>query len=231
MKILRKYGNSLLHLFFPRVCIVCLHTLNSEEKTVCTRCISKIAPSRYADFKNNDIMHIFEGISPIHLATTGFQYHKSGVLQQLIFKLKYHHHKEIGYILGKIMGEALENTDFQSVDYIIPVPLHPKKQQKRGYNQSEWIAKGIGKVLKKKVRTDILTRQVNTASQTKKNRMQRYENVQNVFVATSKLIAGNHILLVDDVVTTGSTLHACAEALLKKTKKIQISIACLAKAN
>ncbi len=123
-------------------------------------------------------MHIFEGISPIYFATTGFQYHKSGVLQQLIFKLKYHHHREIGYILGKIMGEALENTDFQSVDYIIPVPLHPKKQQKRGYNQSEWIAKGIAKVLKKKVRTDVLIRQVNTASQTKKNRMQRYENVQ-----------------------------------------------------
>ncbi len=231
MRTLRKYGESLLHLFFPRVCIICLHPLILGEKTVCSRCVSQLEPSRHIDFKDNDIVYIFEGLVPIHLATAGFQYHKAGLLQQLIFQLKYHYHKEIGYVLGKIMGETLRNTDFKTVDYIIPVPLHPKKQRKRGYNQSEWIAKGIGEALGKKVRTDVLKRRVNTASQTKKNRMQRYENVQNVFVVRSKISARKHILLVDDIVTTGSTLHACAEALLKETDNLQISIACLAKAN
>lgn len=232
MKRLEKYATGLLHLLFPKTCLICSHPLLSQEKTVCYRCIAQLEPVRYADFKDNEIAHIFEGRIPIALATAGFHYHKGGILQKLIFQLKYHYHKEIGVILGKHAGYALENTPFTEIDLLIPVPLHPKKQRKRGYNQSEWIAKGFGEALNKPVRTDILKRIVHTDSQTRKSRLQRFDNVNKVFSAISCAdIAGKHIALVDDVVTTGSTLTACADALRDKTKNVQISIICLAKAD
>ncbi|PID92829.1 MAG: hypothetical protein CSA94_02700 [Bacteroidetes bacterium] len=129
MNWLKKYTRGLLHLFFPNTCLLCSKPLFLEEKTVCYRCVSELEPSRIVDFSDNEITQLFEGKVPIVSAFTGFRYHKLGKLQQLIFQLKYHHHKEIGMILGREMGHALENTPFASVDYIIPVPLHPKKQR------------------------------------------------------------------------------------------------------
>ncbi len=232
MNWLKKYTSGLLHLFFPNTCLLCSKPLFSKEKTVCYRCVSELEPSRIVDFSDNEITQLFEGKVPIVTAFTGFRYHKLGKLQQLIFQLKYHHHKEIGMILGREMGYALENTPFASVDYIIPVPLHPKKQRKRGYNQAEWIAKGLGEVLQKKVRTDILLRNVNTTSQTRKSRMERFENMQEVFsVIGSEDLESKHFLLVDDVVTTGSTLVNCVETLQNTIENSQVSIVCLAKAD
>lgn len=232
LKRLQTYKESCLHLFFPKTCLACAQPLLHNEKTLCYRCISQVEPSRYTDFIDNEIVHIFEGRVPICFATAGFRYHKEGLLQQLIFQLKYHYHKEIGKILGREMGYALENTPFQTVDCLIPVPLHPKKKRKRGYNQSEWIAKGLAEALDKNMRTDVLIRKVHTASQTRKNRIERFENMQQVFAVKDKTgIAGQHVLLVDDVVTTGSTLIGCAEVLRSTIENVKISIACLAKAD
>lgn len=232
MKFIKEYAAGLVHLVFPKTCLACSQVLLSSEKTVCYNCISKLEPSRYSNFTSNEIVHIFDGNVRIHLATAGFRYHKEGLLQQLIFQLKYHSHKEIGDILGYDMGYELRNTAFQTVDYLIPVPLHPKKQRKRGYNQSEYIARGIGKGLEKETLIDVLKRKDNTVSQTQKNRLERFENVENVFIVTnSSKIEGKHILLIDDVVTTGSTLMSCVNALYNATQNITISIACLAKAD
>ncbi len=232
MNRLKKYGNGLLHLFFPNICLTCKHPLLAEEKTVCYRCINSLEKSRYTDFKDNEIIEIFDGNVFVNYATAGFRYHKGGLLQKLIFQLKYHHHKEIGVILGREIGYDLENTEFTTVDAIIPVPLHPKKLRKRGYNQAEWIAKGLAEALQKEVRTDWLTRAVNTTSQTKKNRAERFTNMEQVFVANEQVnFANKHLLLVDDVVTTGSTLSGCAEALKKSANDVKISIVCLAKAD
>ncbi len=229
---LKKYIDAFLHLFFPNICLYCSNPLLESEETVCYRCISSLEVNRELDFRDNEVAHLFEGKVKINLATVGFRYHKKGILQKLIFQLKYHHHKEIGIILGREMTYALGNTEFSTVDYIIPVPLHPKKERKRGYNQSFFIAKEISEVLKKEVRTDILKRKTNTVSQTKKSRMERFENMENVFFITNgSTLEGKHILLIDDVVTTGSTLVNCAEILEKEVKNIQISIACLAKAD
>lgn len=232
MKLLKLWTGGLLHLFFPKTCIICARPLLQTERTVCYRCISQLEPSRHTDFSDNEVTHIFEGNIPISFATAGFRYHKGGILQQLIFQLKYHYHEEIGVILGREMGYNLENTPFQTVDLLIPVPLHLKKQRRRGYNQSEKIARGLAEALGKEVRTDVLMRSVHTDSQTSKSRMERFANMQQVFVLKNKEnIQGKHILLVDDVVTTGSTLIGCAETLLQEAKDIKISIACLAKAD
>lgn len=233
MNQLKTYIKGLIHLFFPHLCISCSNVLTHEEEELCYRCLSRLEPARYSDFEDNEIVQIFEGRVPIRYGTAGFKYHKEGILQRLIFQLKYHGHKKIGKILGAEMGFCLKNTEFQNIDYIIPVPLHPKRQRKRGYNQAEWIAKGLSLALNIRVNTDILHRQVHTSSQTKKNRIQRFENVQEIFKVMGKDedIADKHILLTDDVITTGSTLEACANALISRFPSVKLSIACLAKAD
>lgn len=229
---LKQFIEGFGHLFFPKVCITCDIALLKNEKTICYRCISQLEKARHTDFKNNEIINLFGGQVPIRYATVGFKYHKEGILQQLIFKLKYHHQKNIGYILGKQMGIALKGTVFQTVDLIIPVPLHPKRLRKRGYNQSEWIAKGLSEILEKEVCSDLLIRSVHTKSQTNKTRTERFANTQNIFsVRSNNYLDNKHILLVDDVLTTGSTLISCAKSLLERNKNIRLSIGCLAKAD
>ncbi len=231
-QLLKKYFDALLHLFFPAICLCCNRVLLEFEKTVCYRCICSLERNREHNFTDNEVTALFEGRVRIKMATTGFRYHKEGLLQRFVFQLKYHGHKEIGLILGKEMAFSLKNTPFATVDYIIPVPLHPKKEQKRGYNQSEYIARGISEVLERQLRLDILKRNINTSSQTKKSRLERFENMEDVFCIQNKEgLEANHILLVDDVVTTGSTLINCVEVLQKEIKNIEISIACLAKAD
>lgn len=232
MRLLNSYIEGLLHLFFPKTCLICSQTLLQAEKTLCYRCVAMLEPSRYQNFIDNEIVNIFEGNVSVDFATAGFRYHKQGILQQLIFQFKYHHHKEIGVILGRQMGYELENTPFEMVDFLIPVPLHRKKQRRRGYNQSEWIAKGIAEALGKEVRTDVLSRVVYTVSQTRKSREERFANMKQVFaLKNANEIRAKHVLLVDDVVTTGSTLIGCAEALIEKVEDVRISVACLAKAD
>ena len=146
--------------------------------------------------------------------------------------LKYKGNTEVGENLGKLLGHRLQKSSLYSkIDLIIPVPLHPKKEKKRGYNQSECIANGLAEVLQTPVDTNCLTRIKATDSQTKKGRYTRYENMEEVFsLVQPSAIADKHVLLVDDVITTGATLEACANALLKKGAS-QISIAAIAFAN
>jgi len=140
--------------------------------------------------------------------------------------------KELGFVTGRRFGNALlESPEFSAVDVVVPVPLHPKKQKLRGYNQSEWIARGIAESLRKPVSVDNLCRNLHTSTQTRKNRYERWENVENIFETLNpEEFTGKHILLIDDVVTTGSTLESCAFQLLQ-VENVKVSIATLAYAD
>lgn len=147
-------------------------------------------------------------------------------MQQLVHQLKYRNQRELGIYMGKIVGHALSER-FNHIDLLVPLPLFPAKERKRGYNQSQLLCEGISKVLQKPVLDKVVIRTTHTESQTKKNRVERWQNMEGKFeLKDSSVISGKHVLLVDDVVTTGATLEACARELLK-AENVQLSIATL----
>ncbi len=228
---IKDYWQGFIQLFYPRVCAACSRSLVQGEQWVCLHCQNELHCTDYDSFEENPIADIFIGRIALRYGFAGYLYHKEGLLQQMIFKLKYHQAKELGQFLGEEIGRRLQQTPLQEADYIVPVPLHPRKQRKRGYNQAEWIAKGLSKTMNVPLNTTTLFRKKNTASQTKKSRIQRWENVNEVFgLKDLQTFEHQHIILVDDVVTTGSTLEACMLSL-QKIENITLSVVCLAKAS
>lgn len=221
--------NDFLGLFFPEICITCGDRLVSQEQFVCFHCWHDLPVTNYHLTAENKVAQIFWGRAAIENATSYFIYRKGSNYQKLIHGIKYKGFKELGFETGRKFGFVLnEAENFRKVDVIVPVPLHPKKQKMRGYNQSEWIARGMADTMNKTLSTGNLVRKMFTATQTRKNRFERWQNVEGIFeVENPEAFEGKHILLVDDVVTTGSTLEACAFQLLKITN-IKVSIATLA---
>ena len=174
-------------------------------------------------------MEIFWGRIKIHSAATFLNFTKSGRVQKLVHQLKYKSKIEVGLLLGELYGGDLKKAAlFESVEVIIPIPLHWKKQKKRGFNQSEMFGRGLAKAMNVQLDTDSLYRKVDTATQTKKSRIQRWENVSDVFALKNEAnLEGKHILLVDDVITTGSTLEASANKLLE-IPGVKVSLATIA---
>ncbi len=220
-----------LNLFFPLTCATCGNYLFKGEKVICTSCLFQLPKTNFHFQKENPISEIFMGRVNIDNATAFFTFNKGSRYQKLIHKLKYNGQAEIGVELGKHFGNTLMNSDeYRDIDIIIPVPLHPKKKKARTYNQAEMIAKGIAEAMNSELVVDVLVRNVHSVSQTKKDRIERWLNVKNVFALKStEQLKNKHVLLVDDVVTTGATLEACAQRLLE-TYQIKVSIACLAQA-
>lgn len=218
----------LIELFYPSLCVTCGERLTSQEKYICVDCWNDLPVTNFHLNSENKIAQLFWGRVQIENATAYFSYKKGSKYQQLIHALKYKGMKELGFETGRRFGVVLSDSDtFSDTDFIIPVPLHPKKQKKRGYNQSEWIAKGISETLKKPVSIGNLKRNIHTSTQTRKNRYERWKNVENIFEVTNpKEFTAKHILLIDDIVTTGSTFEACAFQLLK-IPNVKVSIATL----
>jgi len=218
-----------INLLFPDLCILCGRALQKNEHQLCLSCLHDIPKTNYHLIEGNPIEKRFWGKVPIFRATSYFFFQKGSSFQKLLHILKYKGNKEIGEILGKYAAiDLLDSPDFTSIDFIIPVPLHPKKYKLRGYNQSEWISKGISEILNKPLDTTTLLRVRENPTQTKKTVFERFENTEGIFeLSNTTLLAGKHVLLVDDVLTTGSTLEACARALLE-TQGIKISIFTLA---
>lgn len=227
-RLARSYFN-LLELLFPTLCVACGNRLVTQEKFLCIDCWHDLPVTNFHFDTENKVARLFWGRVKIENATAFFAYNKGSNYQHLIHFIKYKGLKELGFETGRRFGIALSaSPDFNSIDFVVPVPLHPKKQKLRGYNQSEWISKGISESLKKPVSTDNLKRNLHTSTQTRKNRYERWENVENIFEVTRpEEFAGKHILLIDDVVTTGSTLESCAFQLLQ-VKNVTVSIATLA---
>ncbi len=180
-------------------------------------------------YKENPIMKIFWGRVPLYSATSFLFFNKGGRVQHLIHRLKYKGKYKVGIYLGKQLGfQLMDSPLFKSVDYIVPVPLHPKKERIRGYNQSEMIALGLETSMKGTAQINNLIRVIHSSSQTKKSRYGRWENVKGIFkIKNPQLFEEKHVLLVDDVITTGATLESCAETLLH-IPGIKISVASLA---
>lgn len=206
--------NDLLELFFPNVCHLCGRPLVEGEQQICLHCLCRLHYAEDADPKQ--VASIFIGQSEIREAGSYFRYEKGGLVQKLIHELKYYDNKELAYWLGRwaFMHFKEIGSSLCDVDVLLPIPLHKSRLRKRGYNQSEWIAKGISSILSLPVDTTSVVRQVKTETQTKRSVYDRWSNMQEVFVLRdgSNLI-GKRVLLIDDVLTTGSTLNSCAGVL------------------
>ena len=178
--------------------------------------------------RNNEIAQLFWGRVNLQAATAYFFYYKGSKYQKIIHQCKYSGQKYIGYDLGMLFAEDLKHSYFSGIDIVHPVPLHYKKLKQRGFNQSEYIARGISEVLNKPLITDAICREITGKSQTKKGRYERWRNVEGVFmIRHSSKLENRHILLVDDVITTGSTMEACAGEILKCVNT-KVSVAALA---
>jgi ComF family protein len=183
---------------------------------------------RFRDHSNNAVARLFWGRVWLEYATSCFHFQRGSRYQGLIHGLKYGGRTDIGVELGGIMGQELKNSPMAQTDLILPVPLHPRKLRRRGYNQCDYIAEGLSHTLKIHWNKDILSRISSSSSQTSKSRSERWDHLDNAFrVEDPGMIQGKHILLIDDVVTTGSTLEACAGAILQ-SDSTRVSIATLA---
>lgn len=229
MSYLYDLWDDIISLLFPRLCYACGNHLLRNEKLICTECYVLIPRTNYHLQEDNPVARLFWGRCKIEKASAFSFYNKDSRIRKLIHNLKYKGVRDIGHELGMIYGSTLLGTDFiGDVDLIIPVPLHPAKERKRGFNQSELIAGGLSEATGIPVGLNILRRVSITETQTKKSRFERWKNVEGIFhVDANEKITGRHILLVDDVITTGSTLEACAGELLKH-EGVKVSAAALA---
>jgi ComF family protein len=223
--------DDLISLFYPRLCAGCNTPLVKGEDVLCLNCLADLPRTNYHLFKDNPVFQIFMGRANITLAASFCSFDKGGRLQQLLHQLKYKGNREVGRKLGNLFGyELIQNTLYEDIDAIIPVPLHPKKERKRGFNQSVEICDGMSEMMNRPIILGNLVREFYTSSQTRKGRFERWENVSGIFnVKNETLLIGKHLLLVDDVVTTGATLEACCEPLLK-IPGVRVSIATIASA-
>lgn len=220
-----QYIEDLFGLLYPKLCPACGDHLPLKNQKLCFTCDAAIPLTNYHLLDENPVTEKFAGRVKIEKGGALFKFTKEGRVQKVIHQLKYQNKPEIGVNLGEMYGrEVQENNPFQSVDMIIPVPLHPKKEKKRGYNQSDMIAQGLSKSLGKPWKRNILIRSEYTTTQTKKSNVERFANVENAFVINnSKLIENKHILLVDDVLTTGATFEACI-LKLQEVKNVKVSV-------
>jgi ComF family protein len=225
MQIIRNFFG----LLYPKLCEACGNTLNAHEDVLCLSCLYHLPRTHYWNEPGNPAEQIFWGRAPVEHACAFFFFGKGSRYRHLLHKLKYGQRPEIGIALGRLLGEELKKAPFyQTIDTIVPVPLHPKKQYKRGYNQSEKIAAGIAQATGWTVNRSALVRTAFTDSQTRKSRIERWENVSNVFLLKDPdALKNKQVLLVDDVLTTGATLEACI-LQLQRAEGCKISVATLA---
>jgi len=216
----------LVHYFYPNCCAVCKNKLLHNEMGVCLQCAYKLPKTNNFKELGNIGEVLLAGRFPFERVAAFSFFTKEGLLQALIHELKYNHKPNIGNFLGAVFGADLLGSNFLApIDVIVPVPLHPKKKIIRGYNQAEAFAQGLSKATSIPVSIDELIRVINNPTQTKRTKTQRWENVKGIFEVTGlEVFQNKHVLLVDDVITTGSTLEACANALLE-CSDIKISIA------
>lgn len=232
MPMIKHIVSDLIHLFYPHTCTGCGSDSLSEKDLLCFRCLAMLPQTSFAFFPGNDIEKIFTGRIPVVAAHSECYFSKGQLIQHLIHQLKYRGNQAIGRYLGEITGRTLlESGRFEGIDMIISMPLYPDKEAKRGYNQAAMISEGIGSVMNIPAPSGWVIRERPTETQTRKHRTERWDNVKGSFrVMEPKNLAGKHVLLVDDVITTGASIEALASSVLDCTGA-RISIACLAHAD
>lgn len=224
-----QFIRDLLHLFYPELCIACGSALQEDEKYVCLACRFALPRTHFHKHKDNPAERVFWGRVPLHSAASFLLFTKQSRVQQLMHHIKYKGIKEAAALLGEWYGSELAGHERFQADYILPVPLHAARLRERGFNQSEWFAMGLSRSMNIPVDTQGLKRIHKSESQTRKGRFKRWENVKDIFsCAENYFTDGQHLLLVDDVITTGATLEACAQTILSVNCNLKISIATLA---
>jgi ComF family protein len=218
-----------ISLIFPKICAACGNSLWKHEETICLSCEFHLPRTNYHLSLENPVGALFWGRVSLVSAAAFLYFHKGSKVQRLIHQLKYKGRKDIGLFLGRSYGSLLKNSPFfQTVEVILPVPLHPKKLRQRGYNQSELFAIGLGESMNIPVNAGLLYRKKATETQTKKSRFRRWQNVAEVFAVNGpEVLEMKHVLVVDDVITTGATLESCIQSL-SNIKGIRISAAAIA---
>lgn len=219
----------LVHIFFPHVCTGCGSDLVEDDNLLCLQCVNDLPHTNFAMHANNPVEKIFWGRLALTAAMSEFYFAKGTLIQALIHEFKYKNNKDVGLYLGVMMGSSLLNNNrFTNVDALIPLPLFADKEFKRGYNQATILCNGMSEVMGIPVIKNNVIRKRFTETQTKKHRTERWQNVEGSFeINNAQEIKDKHILLVDDVVTTGATLEACGIEILK-IEGTKLSIATLA---
>lgn len=224
---LKEIKESVLHLLFPHVCTGCGSDILSNESVLCMRCIEGMPETNFEIHPNNPVEKLFWGRLPVTNAAALFYFTKESLMQHLMHQFKYKGNKDLGLQLGRIMGEQILKSGRFNVDALIPLPLFPGKEKKRGYNQATVLCQGMAESMKIPVLDKVITRPQHTETQTKKGRIERWKNMEGKFILSdTSSIRNKHLLLVDDVVTTGATLEACGNELLQ-VENVKLSLACL----
>ncbi|MBZ4189107.1 ComF family protein [Niabella beijingensis] len=217
MNALLRLRNALLQLFYPHVCAGCGTDVLPAAGELCLLCLNELPVTGFEGHPDNPVEKIFAGRLKLEAASAQYYFIKHTPLQFILHQFKYRGNQQLGLQLGMLLGNALQRAQrFQTVDLIVPMPLYRARMRKRGYNQAALLCEGIAAVLGKPVCTDLVYRNASTETQTTKSRIERWANMQGKFSLGHPAIAENrHLLLVDDVVTTGATLEACGSVLLE----------------
>ncbi|MCD2257946.1 ComF family protein [Psychroserpens luteolus] len=220
---------NLLNLFFPQICSACSNHLSDNELQICTTCRHQLPLTNFHDDPNNAVHKILYGRVKLQQATALLHFSKKGIVQQMLHNLKYRGQEQIGEFLGEWLGELLKPmSSYQDIDVVIPVPLHRAKLKSRGYNQVDKFAKAIAKSLHAEYNTTMLVKTTNTKTQVFKDRLKRQSSAHSNFeIQNGMTLKNKHILLVDDIITTGATIEDCANQLLK-IEGVTLSLATMA---
>ena len=229
---INSYLNDLLLLAFPNNCLVCSRSLMNDEKDICFSCMDSFPETYYHISQDNPVAQHFWGRVPLAHAAAYLYVRDGNMTQDMIHLLKYKGKKKVGIKLGRLYGYKMkeEGSLYHDIDLIVPVPLHANRQRQRGFNQSDLFAQGLSEILGVPYATDVMTRTIETVSQTKRTRYDRWENVEGIFtLSQSAKVKGKHILLVDDVITTGATIESCVTTLMTG-EDVTVSVAAIATA-
>ncbi len=220
---------NLLNLFFPKVCLGCRNYLTDNELHICTTCRHQLPLTDFHFDRSNAVHKIMYGRVKLEEATALLHFSKKGIVQQLMHNLKYRGHEVVGQVLGEWLGEALKHSDaYKNIDVVVPVPLHKSKQKQRGYNQVDKFGSALAKALEADYDSSTLIKTSATKTQVFKDRLKRSSNSQTNFtISQFETLKNKHVLLVDDIITTGATLEACANVLFT-IDNLKLSIATMA---
>jgi ComF family protein len=232
MRLMHLLKEALLHLTFPHLCEGGGTDTLHPDHYLCVHCLDALPKTGFPLHDDNPVEQLFWGRLPVEHAAAHYYFTKESTMQHLMHEFKYHGHQDLGRYLGRLMGfDLLLSHRFSDLDALVPLPLHPAKEHVRGFNRATVLCEGIAEVMGKPLLTDVVTRPEFTETQTHKSRVERWQNMQGKFrLSNTQAAEGRHVLLVDDVVTTGATLEACGSVLLQ-VPGLRLSLATLCTAS